>query len=330
MTGLTYDEADALLKRAKWNVKAAIVMQKATLTLPQALRRLKKAQDSVRVAIGEDVGPDAPRRRQDALRSAAAASSITISTSECSCRNDAGTSVVIGPTQQSLDDRRLGRSGRDEHDSARLKDRRNPHRQGLCRHRCRIAAEERRVGAPRLGLERHAMGPRLEGGRRLVEADVAVGADAENLHVDSAGGGDLTLVARALLLRIGGGAIQEMNPLGRQVDAAEEMRVHEAAKAAGVVGRDADELVEVEGRRARQIGGPLLHARRQLVVEADWRPSGRESEHETGSVRERAGDAVGQRARGSASSGKIAIRGRTRRSHHSDTYLGIRAPPFAS
>ena len=28
VTGLDYDEADALLKRAKWNVKAAIVMQK--------------------------------------------------------------------------------------------------------------------------------------------------------------------------------------------------------------------------------------------------------------------------------------------------------------
>src|SRR6187551_3615405 len=42
-TGLTYDEADALLKRAKWNVKAAIVMQKTGLTLAQALQRLKKA-----------------------------------------------------------------------------------------------------------------------------------------------------------------------------------------------------------------------------------------------------------------------------------------------
>jgi N-acetylmuramic acid 6-phosphate etherase len=55
VTGLDYDEAEALLKRARWNVKAAIVMQKAKLTLPQALRRLKKAEDSVRDAIGEDV-----------------------------------------------------------------------------------------------------------------------------------------------------------------------------------------------------------------------------------------------------------------------------------
>ena len=54
VTGIDYETADALLKRAKWNVKAAIIMQRANLTLPQALRRLKKAHDSVREAIGEE------------------------------------------------------------------------------------------------------------------------------------------------------------------------------------------------------------------------------------------------------------------------------------
>jgi N-acetylmuramic acid 6-phosphate etherase len=57
VTGVDYDAADTLLKRAKWNVKAAIIMQRADLTLPQALRRLKKAHDSVREAIGEDATP---------------------------------------------------------------------------------------------------------------------------------------------------------------------------------------------------------------------------------------------------------------------------------
>jgi N-acetylmuramic acid 6-phosphate etherase len=57
VTGLDYDAAEALLKRAKWNVKAAIVMEKTGLTLPQATKRLKKAQDSVREAIGEDIEP---------------------------------------------------------------------------------------------------------------------------------------------------------------------------------------------------------------------------------------------------------------------------------
>jgi N-acetylmuramic acid 6-phosphate etherase len=65
VTGLDYDAAEALLKRAKWNVKAAIVMEKTHLTLPQALKRLKKSDDSVREAIGEDIEP----RLQAVLRS---------------------------------------------------------------------------------------------------------------------------------------------------------------------------------------------------------------------------------------------------------------------
>ena len=57
VTGLDYDEADALLKRAKWNVKAAIVMQKSGVPLTQALKRLKNADDLIRDAIGEDIEP---------------------------------------------------------------------------------------------------------------------------------------------------------------------------------------------------------------------------------------------------------------------------------
>ena len=57
VTGLDPFEAEALLKRAKWNVKAAIVMQKAGLTLPQSLKRLRKADNSIRDAIGEDIEP---------------------------------------------------------------------------------------------------------------------------------------------------------------------------------------------------------------------------------------------------------------------------------
>jgi N-acetylmuramic acid 6-phosphate etherase len=57
VTGLDYDEADRLLHRARWNVKAAIVMQKTGVTFPRAVSRLHKAHDSVREAIGEDVEP---------------------------------------------------------------------------------------------------------------------------------------------------------------------------------------------------------------------------------------------------------------------------------
>jgi N-acetylmuramic acid 6-phosphate etherase len=57
VTGLEYDEADKLLRRARWNVKAAIVMQKAGLPYTQALTRLRRAHDFVKDAIGEDAEP---------------------------------------------------------------------------------------------------------------------------------------------------------------------------------------------------------------------------------------------------------------------------------
>jgi N-acetylmuramic acid 6-phosphate etherase len=55
VTGVAYDEADKLLQKAQWNVKAAIVMKKSGLTYANALARLRKSHDFVRDAIGEDV-----------------------------------------------------------------------------------------------------------------------------------------------------------------------------------------------------------------------------------------------------------------------------------
>ena len=71
VTGLEYDEADKLLKRAHWNVKAAIVMQKTGLPYPKALSRLRKAHDSMREALGEDIEP----RLRGMLQGAAEAAS---------------------------------------------------------------------------------------------------------------------------------------------------------------------------------------------------------------------------------------------------------------
>jgi N-acetylmuramic acid 6-phosphate etherase len=55
VTALPPEESQALLKRAKWNVKAALVMQQVGATYAQALRRLKAADDSVRTALGKDL-----------------------------------------------------------------------------------------------------------------------------------------------------------------------------------------------------------------------------------------------------------------------------------
>ena len=57
VTGLEYDDADALLRSARGNIKAAIVMQKTGEAYGKAMIRLKHARGSVREAIGEDAEP---------------------------------------------------------------------------------------------------------------------------------------------------------------------------------------------------------------------------------------------------------------------------------
>jgi N-acetylmuramic acid 6-phosphate etherase len=58
VTGMDdYDEADKLLRRARWNVKIAIVMQKAGISYTEAVKRLRRADESIRDALGEDIEP---------------------------------------------------------------------------------------------------------------------------------------------------------------------------------------------------------------------------------------------------------------------------------
>jgi N-acetylmuramic acid 6-phosphate etherase len=57
VTGVAPEEVDKLLRKANWNVKVAIVMQKTGLSHGKAVARLRKAKDQVRDAIGEDIEP---------------------------------------------------------------------------------------------------------------------------------------------------------------------------------------------------------------------------------------------------------------------------------
>jgi N-acetylmuramic acid 6-phosphate etherase len=63
ITGLESADAEKLLKRAHWNVKAAIVMQKAGIPYLKAMSRLRKAHDSMRTALCEETDPP-PREPQ--------------------------------------------------------------------------------------------------------------------------------------------------------------------------------------------------------------------------------------------------------------------------
>ncbi len=57
ITGLDYDAADALLRKARWNVKAAVVMQKTGLPYDKASTRVRRAGGQLRDALGEDIEP---------------------------------------------------------------------------------------------------------------------------------------------------------------------------------------------------------------------------------------------------------------------------------
>ena len=84
-----------------------------------------------------------------------------------------------------------------------FQDRPHAHRQRLARHLRRIAAEQRGVVAPGAVRQRHAVRARDELVARLVEADVAVGADAEQLEIDAARRLDRRFVALAFGVEIG-------------------------------------------------------------------------------------------------------------------------------
>jgi N-acetylmuramic acid 6-phosphate etherase len=60
VTGVGTEEANALLRQSKWNVKIAIVMKEAKLTYTQAVRRLRKGHDSIREVLGKDLNLSLP------------------------------------------------------------------------------------------------------------------------------------------------------------------------------------------------------------------------------------------------------------------------------
>ena len=159
VTGLDYDAADALLKRAHWNVKAAIVMQKTGLPYQKALSRLRKVARPAarRHRRGHRAAPARPARRRrrpgltaDQRRTAAGAAPrpppdrAARRRRACTCSHDAGTLVVSGPSVIAATAAAFGRPVASTRIAPRPQDRRHPHRERPRRHRVGVAAEARR------------------------------------------------------------------------------------------------------------------------------------------------------------------------------------------
>ena len=81
----------------------------------------------------------------------------------------------------------------------------------------------------------------------LVEADVAVVANAEQLQIGIAGGSDDLIVLRAGSGGVGVGTVGHMRVVQVDVDVIEEVLTHEVVIALGIVVRKAAILVQVVG-----------------------------------------------------------------------------------
>ncbi len=57
ITDLDAEHADRLLRRAHWNVKAAVVMHKTGASYVKALSRIRHSDDQLRTALDEDIEP---------------------------------------------------------------------------------------------------------------------------------------------------------------------------------------------------------------------------------------------------------------------------------
>ena len=141
--------------------------------------------------------------------------------------------------------RLLGTEGEDD-DLLGGQDGGDTHGERLGGNRLRIAVEEAGVDLAGVLGERHDAGAGAQRGEGLVEGDVSVFAHAAEEQVETAGVDDGLLIGRALGLRIGGVAVQDVDVLRRLVDLVEQVAVHEGVVALRMVHGKTHVFVHVE------------------------------------------------------------------------------------
>ena len=152
--------------------------------------------------------------------------------------------------------------------------------EGVCRHVLRIAAEETAVGNAGVGGEGLHAGTAAERRARLVEGDVAVGADASDEEVDAACLLDHLLIVLALGLQVGGVAVEDVDVLFRAVDVVEQVTGHEGVVTLRVGLGQADILIHIEGEHVLERYFTSAAGLDEGIVHAYGRRTGGQAEHE--------------------------------------------------
>ena len=144
------------------------------------------------------------------------------------------------------------------------------------------AVEETAVGLDGGLGQVNAVGALDEGVAGLVEADVAVVADAEELEVLVTGGGDGGVVLGAGGLVVLHEAVGHVGVGLVDVHVIEEVHVHEVAIALLVIAGQAAVLVEVVALDLREVQVAGLIGGNEVLVGADGRGAGGKTEHAVG------------------------------------------------
>ena len=131
---------------------------------------------------------------------------------------------------------------------------------------------------------------------RLVEADVAVAADAEKLQINAAQRPDQLVVTAALRLDVLRHAVRDVCVCLVDVDVVEQVGVHEVAVALLVVACQALVLVQVNRADLAEIQVALLVPLDQLLVGADRRRARGKPQHTVRLHNDLCGNDVGRLA----------------------------------
>ncbi len=90
----------------------------------------------------------------------------------------------------------------------------------------------------------------------FVESDVAVHTNPEQHKIKAASCGDGFFVAFAFDIQVGRDSVQAIRSIRVEIDSRQEMLGQEPSKAASVSRVEADELIQEECRRRREVGFP--------------------------------------------------------------------------
>ena len=147
------------------------------------------------------------------------------------------------------------------------------------------------------------MGLLHEAVARLVEADVAVAADAQQLQVHIALGADIGVVLVAEGLGVLGQAVGHPGVLGGDVHMVEQVALHKIAVALVVVGSQAHVLVQVDGAHVLKAEAALFIPVHQIAVGPLGGGAGGQAQQAGGIVGNLRGDDLG----GAAAHGLIVF-----------------------